>query len=161
RAKERGGLCGTEFVRNGSDPAGLGDHHFRISPIHRYTRDYGVLTIHSVSAPARLANSVLPSDQADTDTLADFPPGHSLPQRLNATNHFMPRNARQNQAWVIAGDRVGIGVTDSACFHSNANLAWSRLGDRPFHYSKHAGCGDFHCFVCFSHGYLPLTQPLP
>src|SRR5262245_14369191 len=135
RTKERGGLCGTEFVRNGSDPTRFSDHHFRISSIHGYSRNHGVLTIHSVSAPARFAKPILPSDQADTNSLTDFPPGYSRAQRLNATNHFMPRNARQSQARVGAGDRGRVGVTDSACFHSNPNLACSRLRDWPFYYS--------------------------
>jgi hypothetical protein len=69
----------------------------------------------------------------------------------------MPRNARQVQTRVDAGDRGGIGMTDSTGFYPNPNLTRSRLGDWPFHYSKRAGCGDFHCFVCVSHLYVPLN----
>src|SRR6202022_4425141 len=58
RAKERGGLCGTEFVRNGSDAACLGDHHFRISSIRGYSQYHGVLTVHKVSASARFAHPI-------------------------------------------------------------------------------------------------------
>jgi hypothetical protein len=53
-----------------------------------------MLTIHHVPAPARLADPVFASDQADTNTLANFPAGHSLAQSFNATNYFVPRNAR-------------------------------------------------------------------
>src|SRR5437899_2502353 len=68
----------------------------------------------------------------------------------------MPRNARQVQTRVAAGDRGRIGVTDSTCLYPNTNLTPSRLRDRPFHYSKHAGCGDFHCFVCTLHLCVPF-----
>jgi hypothetical protein len=77
RAQERGGFCGTELVRNGSDAACLSDHHFRISSIHGYSQCHGVLTIHNVSASARFAHSVLAAEQADTNPLTDFPSGHS------------------------------------------------------------------------------------
>src|ERR1700688_1249769 len=59
----------------------------------------------------------------------------------------MPRNARQLQTRVGAHDRGRIGVTDSTSFHPNPNLTGSGLGDWTFYYSKHAGCGDFYCFV--------------
>jgi hypothetical protein len=73
RAHEGGGFYGTELVRNGSDTPCLRDHHFRISPIHRYSRRHGVLTIHNVSAPARFTHPVFAADEADADPLTDFP----------------------------------------------------------------------------------------
>src|SRR6266850_8370683 len=85
----------------------------------------GVLTIHNVSASARFAHPVFASDQADTDPLTDFPFGHSVAQGFDAANDFMPRNARQFQTRIDAGDRGRIGVTDSTCFHANANLTRS------------------------------------
>jgi hypothetical protein len=127
RAEERGGFCRAELIRNESDAARFSDHHFRISSIHGYARYNGVLTIHNVSASARLAHPVFAAEEADTDALTDFPSGHSAAQCLNAANYFVTRNARQSQARVGAGDRGGIGVTDSAGFHANANLTGSRL----------------------------------
>jgi hypothetical protein len=129
RAKQRGGLCGAEFVRNGSDPACFGDHHFRISSICGYSGYHGVLTIHHVSALARFANAIRTGNQADTDTLTDFPSGHPVTQGFNAANYFMPRNARQSQTREDARDRGHIGVADSAYFHPNPNLTRSRLRD--------------------------------
>ena len=79
-----------------------------------------------------------PPNEADTDTLTDFPSGHSATQSFNAANHFMSRNTRQSQTGVDSRDRGRIGVTDSACFHPNPDLTGSGLGDLPFHYSKHA-----------------------
>ncbi len=78
RAEKRGGFCGTELVRNGSDAASFSDHHFRISTIHGHPQYYRVLTIHSVSASARLAHPVFASDQADTNSLTNFPSGHTV-----------------------------------------------------------------------------------
>jgi hypothetical protein len=156
RAEERGGIYGTELVRNRSNGARFSDHHFRVSSIHGHSQYNGVLTIHNVSASARFAHPVFAADQADTNPLTDFPSGHSDAQGFNAANHFMPGNAWKTQTRVDTGDRGRIGVTDSACFNTNANLARSRLRDRPFHYSKHAGCRDFDCFVCTSHVYVPL-----
>jgi len=40
----------------------------------------------------------------------------------------MPRNARQVQTRVDARDRGGIGVTNSAYFYPNPNLAGARFG---------------------------------
>jgi hypothetical protein len=149
--QERGGFCGRELIRNGSDAAGFSDHHFRISSILGYSRYYRVLTIHHVSASARFAHSIFAGDQADTNPLADFPFRHSAAQGFNAANYFMSRNAGQSQARVYARDRGRIGVTDSACFHPDPNLTRSRFGDSPFHYSKLARCGDLHRCVCACH----------
>jgi hypothetical protein len=147
RAEERGGFCRAELIRNESDAARFSDHRFRISSIHRYSRYNGVLTIHNVSASAWLAHPVFAAEEADTHALTDFPSGDSAAQGFNAANYFVTRNTGQVQTRVGAGDRGGIGVTDSTCFHANANLTGSRLRNWPFDYAKRAGCGDFHCFV--------------
>jgi hypothetical protein len=105
RAEERGGLYGSELVRNGSDAARFSDHQFRISSIRGYSRHHWVLTIHNVSASARFAYAIFATEEADTYPLTDFPFGHSAAQGFNAANYFMPRNARQIQTRVGAGDR--------------------------------------------------------
>src|SRR6267154_156685 len=151
RAEERGGLRGAELVRNGSDAARFGDHHFRISTVHGHSRRYGVLPIHRTPASARYAHAVFASDHADTNALTDFPSRHSVAQCFNAAHDFMPGNARQFQTWVYACDRSGIGVTDSACFHPNPHLPRSGLRDWPFHDLKRAGCGNLYRFVCPFH----------
>jgi hypothetical protein len=61
-----------------------------------------VLAIHHVAAPTRFTRSVFAGDQPDTDPLTDFPVGHARPQGLNATDRFVPRNARQGDAGVRA-----------------------------------------------------------
>jgi len=103
-----------------------------------------------------LAHAVFAGNEADTDPLADFPFGHSAAQGFNATNNLVPWDTRQSETWVNAHDGGGIGVTDSTCFHPNADLTISRLSDRPFHYSKHSGRRDFYCFVCAFHLYVPV-----
>jgi hypothetical protein len=75
RAEERRGFCGVEFVRNGSDAARFGEHHFGVPSIHGYSCEHGVLAIHRVSAPTRFANAIFAGDEADTDTLADLSSG--------------------------------------------------------------------------------------
>src|ERR1700676_1606892 len=69
----------------------------------------------------------------------------------------MARNARQDQTRVDAGHRGCIGVTDSTRFHTNPDLTRPRFRNWPFHYSKHSGCGDFHCLVCGCHLYVPSS----
>jgi hypothetical protein len=96
--------------------------------------------MHHVSASARFAHPVCAAEEADTDPLTDFPFGHPVAQGVNAANYFMPRNARQIQTRVDAGDRGRIGVTDSTCFHPNPDLPRSRLRDGPFYNSKRARC---------------------
>jgi hypothetical protein len=76
-AEERGCLYGSELVRNGSDAARFSNHHFRISSIHGYSWYDGVLTLHHVSASARLAHAVFTAEEADTNPLTDFPSGHA------------------------------------------------------------------------------------
>src|SRR4029077_16819100 len=90
RAEERGGFYGCELIRNRSDCARFRDHHFRISSIRGYSRYHRVLTIHDVSASARFAHPVFPTNQANTNPLTEFPSGHSAAQGYNAANHFMP-----------------------------------------------------------------------
>jgi hypothetical protein len=123
RAEKRGGFGGLEFIRNRTDAARLGDHHFRIPSIRGYSRYHRVLTIHGVSAPARFAYPVFSGNEADSNPLTNFPFGHSAAQDFNPADDFMSRNTRQSQAGVSAGDRGRIGVTDSTCFHPNPNLA--------------------------------------
>jgi hypothetical protein len=156
RAEERGGLYGSELVRNGSDAVRFSNHHFRISTIYSYSRCDGVLTLHHVSASARFADTVFTAEKADTDALTDFPFGRPTAQGLNATNYFMPGNPWQFQSRVYARDRGRIGVTDSAGFHANSNLTGSRFRNWPFHYSEHAGRRDFYCFVRVFHFRVPL-----
>jgi hypothetical protein len=151
RAEERSSFCGTELIWNGSDAARFSDHYFRISSVDGYARCYGVLTIHSVTAPARFAHPVFPGDQADTNPLTDFPSGHSAAQSFNAANNFMPGNTRQFQTRVGAGDRRGIGVTDSTCFHSDSNLTWTRCGYGTLDNAENARCRHFDGFVRFGH----------
>ena len=86
--------------------------------------------------PAGLAHPVLAAEESDADPLTDFPPGHSTAQSVDAAGDLMPGNARQFQPRVGAGDRGGIGVTDSASLDSNSNLTRSGLRDGPFHDSK-------------------------
>jgi hypothetical protein len=156
RAEERGGLNGSELVRNGSNAVRFSNHHFRISTIDGDTRCDGVLTLHHVSASAWFAHPIFTAEKADTDALTDFPFGYSAAQSLNAANYFMPGNPWQLQPRVYARDGGRIGVTDSAGFHANSNLTGSRFRNWPFHYSKHAGCGDFHCFVRVFHFRVPF-----
>jgi hypothetical protein len=105
RTKEWSSLHGSEFIRNGCDAARFSDHHFGISSIDGYSRIHGVLTVHHVSASARLAHSVLAAKEADTDPLTDFPFGDSASQGFDAPNCFMPWNARENQARESARNR--------------------------------------------------------
>ncbi len=152
RAQERGGLCGTELIRNRSDAARFSDHHFRVSPVDSYSGYHRVLTIHHVSASARLTHTVFAGDQSDTNPLTDLPFRHSAAQGFDAPNNLMPGHAGQElDLGYGARDGGGIGVTDSACFHANANLTRSRLRDLPFDYVKNAGCGNFDCFVVAFH----------
>jgi hypothetical protein len=60
-----------------------------------------------------------------------------------------PVNVTRNAAItrVNTGDGCGIGVTDPAGFHPNANLPGSRFEDGAFHHAKMTRCGDLHCFV--------------
>ena len=151
RAEERGGFDGAEPIGNGSDATRFGEHHLRISSIHGDSRIHGVLAIHHVSAPARLAHTVFAAEEADTDPVTDLPPGHAVAQGVDASDDFMPGNARQLQTRVDAGNNGGIGVTDPAGFHANPDLTHSWLRDCPFHHSKRAGCGDLHRLVCAGH----------
>jgi hypothetical protein len=140
-----------EFIRNRRESACFGDHHFRISSVRGYSRCHWVLAVHSVSTPARFAHTVFSRNEADANPLTDFPSGYSAAQAFDAAHYFMPGNARQLQPRVNASDGGCVGVTDSACFHPNPNLSRSRLGDFPFHNSKRARGGDFHCSVCACH----------
>jgi hypothetical protein len=135
RAQEGSGFRGLELIRNRNDAACFSDHYFRISSVRGYSRHHGVLTIHTVSAPAWFTHSVFAGNEADTNPLTDFPSGHSTTEGFNPANHFMPRNPRQSQTGVDSHDSGRVGVTDSACFNPNANLTCARLSDLPFHYS--------------------------
>src|SRR5258706_4989081 len=160
RAEERGGFHGPELVGNGSDGARFGDHHLGISSIHGDSRYHGVLTVHDVSAPARLTDSVFAAEEADADPLADFPSRHSAAQGFNAAGYFMPGHAREIQTRVGAGDRSRIGVTDSTGFHPNPDLARAGLGNRPLRHAKPARLIHFHCFVCVAHLNLRFSSHL-
>jgi hypothetical protein len=116
------------------------DHHLRISSIHGHSRYDRVLTIHDVSAPARLAHSVLAGEEADTDSLTDFPSGYRAAKGFNVANYFVSRNTRQCEAGIGSCHCGRIAVTDSACLHANPNLTRPGLGDWTFYYSKNARC---------------------
>src|SRR5258708_8354118 len=150
-AEQRGGIFGAELVRNGSNATSFSEHHLRVSSIDIHTQHHGVLTIHHVPASAWFACPVFAGNQADTDPLTDFPFGHSVAQRLNATNYFMSRNPWQVQTGVGAGYRGLIGMTDSTGFNADQNLSLAGLGNWPFNNPKVTGRRDFDCFVGFCH----------
>jgi len=127
RAEERGGFYGPELIWNGCDAACFRDDDFGVSSVHGYPRYHWVLAIHHVSASAWLTDSVFAAEEADTDTLTDFPSGYTSAQGFNAANYFVPRNARQSQTRVGARHRGHIAVTDSTGFHSNPDLARPRF----------------------------------
>src|SRR5262249_29068645 len=71
--QERCSVNGTELIRNGSDGARLGEHHFCIPSVHADSQDHGVQAIHHVAATARHAYTVFAGDESDTHALAEFP----------------------------------------------------------------------------------------
>jgi hypothetical protein len=75
-AEERSGFRGPEFIGNGGDASRFSDHQLRITSIHRDSWDHGILTIHHVATSAWFTNSVFAAEEAETDSLADLPPGH-------------------------------------------------------------------------------------
>jgi hypothetical protein len=91
----KSGRFRTELVRNRSDAARFGNLHFRLPSIHGDSHCEGVVTIHHVSALARLAHPVFAAEEADTDRLTDFPSGHSAARGFNAANDFMPGKVKQ------------------------------------------------------------------
>src|ERR1700752_2973758 len=68
-AEQRSGVCGGEFVRNGSDPARLRDHDFRVSSVDRYPRRDRVLTVYDVSPSAGFTRTVFTARETNTDAL--------------------------------------------------------------------------------------------
>ena len=101
---------------------------------------YGVLAIHRIPASAWFADAVFAGDEADANALTDLPFGHSAAESLDAANDFVPRNAWKRETWVSAHNRGHIGVTYSAGFDADSNLARSRLRHRPFDDPKHTRC---------------------
>jgi len=140
RTEERCGFGGIQFIRDGSEGARFSDHHFGISSIHGYSKCHRVVAIHHVPASAWFADAVFAGDQADANTLTDLPFGHSAAESLDAANDFVPRNAWERETRVSAHDRGRIGVTNSAGFDADSNLARSGLRYRPFDDPKHPWC---------------------
>src|SRR5262249_3800017 len=70
--------------------------------------------------------------EADTHAFADLPPGDPGADGVDAAHNLMPRHPRQLQTRIRAADGRGIGVTDAAGLHSNADLAGRRLRDGSF-----------------------------
>jgi hypothetical protein len=83
--------------------------------------------------------------------LTDFPFGDSTAQRFNSANHFMPRDAWQLQTRIGAGDDGRIGMTDSAGFNPDQNLALAGLWNWFFNKPKLARRCYLDCFVCLCH----------
>src|SRR6202035_5498033 len=99
-AEERRGFSRIQFIRNGSKGARLSDHHFRISSIHGYSKCYGVLAIHHVTASAWFADAVFAGDQTDANALTDLPFGHSATESFDTANDLVPRNPWKSQTRV-------------------------------------------------------------
>ena len=92
---------------------------------------------------------VFSGNQADTNALTDFPSGHSAAHGFNAADDFMSRNGWQTQDGASASDRGCIGVTDSAGFDPNPNLARAGFRNCSFDNANAARRRNFDRPICF------------
>jgi hypothetical protein len=51
-------------------------------------------TINEISSPTRSANAAMAAQEADADTLADFPTRDAFAERVDSPNDFMTGHAR-------------------------------------------------------------------
>jgi hypothetical protein len=96
-------------------------------------------TIDEVSSAAMRANAAVAGEQADSDTLSDFPTRDACAERVDSANDFMTGHARKGHAGHQAVNGVRVGVADAAGFDAKANPARARVGERPFyefHFSR-------------------------
>ena len=95
--------------------------------------------------------TAFPTEEADADTLPDSPAGDRGTESFDAANRFVSGHAGEAQAWPLAFDGEGIGMTDTARLNTNTNLTGAGLGNRPFHQPQSAGGYCFHCIIRCCH----------
>src|SRR5580698_7322024 len=82
------------------------------------------------SSTAWFARAVFAGDQADTNALADPPFRCFAAHGVDAAHYLMAGNTGLSQTRIDAVHSGRVGMANSACFHSYANLPVSRLGNR-------------------------------
>ena len=78
--------------------------------------------VHEVAATALHAPPAVPAEVPDTDALADLPVRHPRSEGVNASDRFMPGNAREFGIGQQSLDRERVRVTDATSLDADASL---------------------------------------
>jgi hypothetical protein len=116
-----------------------------------------VCTVDEVSVPAGVAMSAVTAEEAHTDAVPDGPLRDAVTDRIDDPDDFVPRHDALLGVgvWLHA---AGIGVTDSACFDTDADLGAGRHSEWAGGRDELPGWGYFDHVVggCgFRHGDSP------
>jgi hypothetical protein len=89
--------------------------------------------------------------EADTNSLADFPAGNPLAQGVDSSHNFMTGDTWESDAGQDVIDRSRIRMANAAGFNANANLAGGRIYQRASSEIEYARARNFNRFVCSAH----------
>jgi hypothetical protein len=73
------------------------------------------------------------TQEADADTLADFPSRDAFAERVDSPNDYMTGHARIGDTGNEAIHGDGVGMADAPGFDAKANLACFRIDERTLH----------------------------
>src|SRR5439155_6596167 len=94
-----------KIVRNGREPARLGDHHFGITAITVNTRNRLILTIYEVATATVFAMPAMATHKTHAHPLSFFPALHAGSYGFDLSDHFMAGHARESESGKTAFNR--------------------------------------------------------
>jgi hypothetical protein len=86
-------------------------------------------TIHKISSAAQSANTAMATEEADADTLANFPTRDACADRVDSPHDFMAGHARKGDARNEAIHGYRVRMADATGFDTKANLAYRRIDE--------------------------------
>src|SRR2546426_3301247 len=139
------------MVRNGREPARLGDHHFGITAIAVNTRNGLILAIDEVATATVFAMPAMATHKSHAHPLSFFPAVHTWPYRFDLPDHFMAGNARESESGKTAFHCKSIRVADATGLDTDSDLPKGRLDNWLLDEFQRARLGCLHCFVGPTH----------
>ena len=104
-----------------------------ISAVITDARNFQILAIAKISAPARETRAVMAAVPSDTDALSLLPSGNAGAQFIDDARDFVSRNARILNSRPPAFFRQHVTVANATGLHLDAHLRRARLRNLPLH----------------------------
>jgi hypothetical protein len=139
------GVRRTQLIWDSGQPALAGDHHFGVTTVGVYSRDWLALAVDEISPSTKFALAAMTAKKAHANPLANFPIKNSFADGIDLTDRLMTRNTRIDQAGKnSAFHSRRVAMADAACFDLDPDLPRRRLCHGALNEFEFSGFADLN-----------------